>query len=193
MQTLVRGYFGLLNGALVACLAAMVVLVFANVVLRYVFNAGLEVSEELARLLFLISTFLGAIVAMRERIHLGVDTLVRRLGKTGRLACLVCCQIGMLLGTGLLLVGSWKQALINLDTQMPVTGISMAIFYGVGVVFGISVGILLIHDLYRTLTGKLSEQETVIVQASEDGDVEALAAASAAKATGEPGAGGKSS
>lgn len=192
MQALVRGYFGLLNVALVACLAAMVVLVFANVVLRYAFNAGLEVSEELARLLFLISTFLGAIVAMRERIHLGVDTLVRRLGKTRRLACLVFSQIGMLLGTGLLLVGSWKQALINLDTQMPVTGISMAIFYGVGVVFGISVGILLIHDLYRTLTGKLSEQETVIVQASEDGDVEALAVASAAKATGEPGAGGKS-
>jgi TRAP-type C4-dicarboxylate transport system permease small subunit len=183
MQTIVRGWFRLLNITLVACLGAMVVLVFGNVVLRYAFNSGLEVSEELSRLLFLISTFLGAIVAMRERLHLGVDSLVRRLGHRGRIACLVLSQLGMLGCTGLLLVGSWQQMVINLDTTMPVTGVSMAIFYGTGVVFGISVGLMLLHDLYRALTGHLAEDEAVIVQASEDGDMDALAQA-AAKAGG---------
>ena len=44
----------------------MVVLVFGNVVLRYVFNSGIAVSEELSRWLMVWLTFLGAIVALRE-------------------------------------------------------------------------------------------------------------------------------
>ena len=37
---------------IVACLALMAVLVFGNVVLRYAFDSGIAVSEELSRLLF---------------------------------------------------------------------------------------------------------------------------------------------
>ena len=36
---------------IVACLALMAVLVFGNVVLRYAFDSGIAVSEELSRLL----------------------------------------------------------------------------------------------------------------------------------------------
>jgi TRAP-type transport system small permease protein len=64
----------------------MVVLVFGNVVLRYGFNLGITVSEEISRWLFVWLTFLGAIVAMREHGHLGVDTLVKRLPASGS-----CC------------------------------------------------------------------------------------------------------
>src|SRR5262249_51169519 len=58
-------------------LALMVVLVFGNVVLRYGFNSGIAISEEISRYLFIWLTFLGAIVAVHEHEHLGVDTLVR--------------------------------------------------------------------------------------------------------------------
>ena len=44
----------------------MVVMVFGNVVLRYGFNSGITVSEELSRWLFVWMTFLGAIVALRN-------------------------------------------------------------------------------------------------------------------------------
>ena len=57
----------------------MVILVFGNVVLRYGFNSGIAISEELSRWLLVWLTFLGAIVALREHAHLGVDTLVRAL------------------------------------------------------------------------------------------------------------------
>ena len=57
----------------VACLAVMVVLVFGNVVLRYAFNSGISVSDELSRWLFVWITFMGAVVAMREGTHLGTD------------------------------------------------------------------------------------------------------------------------
>ena len=46
-------------------LAVMVVMVFGNVVLRYAFNSGIAVSEELSRWLFVWMTFLGAIVALQ--------------------------------------------------------------------------------------------------------------------------------
>ena len=175
MAMLARGYFRLLEWLLVACLAAMVVLVFGNVVLRYGFNSGLDISEELARLLFLISTFLGAIVAMRERLHLGVDSLVRRLSKRSQRACLLISLILMLCVTALLLQGSWAQARINLHTVLPVTGISMAVFYGVGVVFGISVGAMLLRDIWRVLAGRIDGDEMVVVHESGDlADIEAI-------------------
>lgn len=165
MTKAVEAYFRFLRLALALCLAGMVVLVFGNVVLRYAFNSGITVSEELARLFFLYLTFLGGIVAMREHLHLGVDSLVRRLPAAGRKACFVAGHVLMLLATALFLRGSWEQAAINLNVKMPVTGVSMAVVYGVGVVFSISVGLILLHELYRALAGRITEAELVAVAA----------------------------
>ena len=73
----------------------MVVLVFGNVVLRYVFNSGITISEELSRWLMVWLTFLGAIVALREHSHLGVDTLVRALPPAGKRICFVVLGLGL--------------------------------------------------------------------------------------------------
>lgn len=51
-------YCRVLKFAIAICLAAMVALVFGNVVLRYVFNSGIAVSEELSRWLLVWLTFL---------------------------------------------------------------------------------------------------------------------------------------
>jgi TRAP-type C4-dicarboxylate transport system permease small subunit len=183
LGTLIKGYFRLLEFALVACLTVMVILVFGNVVLRYGFNTGLDVSEELSRLLFLISTFLGAIVAMRENLHLGVDSVIKRLSARGKKACFLVSHLLMLYVNWLLLEGSWQQAVINLNVVMPVTGISMAVFYGLGVVFGISVGGLLLWNLYKLFSGKLDETDLSIVKESEDNaDIAAIESGLAADA-----------
>ena len=73
-----------LEAAIAFCLALMVVLVFGNVVMRYGFNSGITVSEELSRWLFVWLTFMGAIVAMKDGAHLGSDTLVSRLPLVGK-------------------------------------------------------------------------------------------------------------
>jgi TRAP-type C4-dicarboxylate transport system permease small subunit len=52
MSKITQAYFTLLKFIIVACLAAMVIMVFSNVVMRYAFNTGLPVSEELARWCF---------------------------------------------------------------------------------------------------------------------------------------------
>ncbi|WP_459616708.1 TRAP transporter small permease [Bordetella sp. 2513F-2] len=153
MKRIIDAYFLLLKGMLVLCLAGMVVLVFGNVVLRYVFNSGIATSEEVSRILFVYGTFLGAIVALRERRHLGVDTLLVRLSPAGRRLCAVAAYGLMLLASCVVLVGSWSQTLINWSVKMPVTGLSMALQYGVGVVFSISAICILLVELARVLRG----------------------------------------
>ena len=44
----------------------------------------------------------------------------------------------------------------------------MAIFYGVGVIFSVSAGGILLYDLYRVLAGKLADNELVMVKESEE-------------------------
>lgn len=168
MAKIVDGYFSLLRLLIVLCLAAMCVLVFANVVLRYAFNTGITVSEELSRWLFVWMTFLGAIVAMREHGHLGMDSLVARLPTIGKKICLVVSQLLMLYGTWLLLSGSWTQTMINLDVTAPASGLPTALVYVVGVLFGVSVIPILLWDLYRVVSGKLRDDELVMITESEE-------------------------
>ena len=166
--TLLDRYCKLLDAITVAFLAIMVVLVFGNVVLRYAFNSGITVSEEMSRWLFVWLTFLGAIVAIKEHGHLGTDMLVARLGYNGKKICAVFAHVLMIYVTWLLLTGSWAQAKINWDVEAPVTGLSMAIFYGSGVFFAISAGLLLLRNLWRVGSGQATEAELIGVQESED-------------------------
>ena len=150
------------------CLAIMVVLVFGNVVLRYTANSGITVSEELSRWLFVWLTFMGAVAALREHGHLGTDVLVSRLPAAGKKVCLVLAQVAMLYVSWLLLKGSWAQMVINADTEAPVTGASVGIFYASGVLMGGSAIAILLRDLLRTLLVPLSDNELVMVQESEE-------------------------
>lgn len=168
MRKIVEWYFHLLKATMVFCLVMMVVLVFGNVVLRYGFNSGITVSEELSRMFFIYLSFIGAIVAMREHLHLGVDSLVNRMPVLGKKACLVVSQVLMLYACWLFGQGSWQQTMINLHVVAPVSGMSMGVFYGVGMLFSVSSGAIILYDLYRVLTGKITDEELVMVKESEE-------------------------
>ena len=146
-----------------ACLAGMVVLVFGNVVLRYAFNSGIAVSEEMSRWLFVWLTFMGGVVGLREHAHLGTDMLVGRLGPRGKKACLVVAYLLMLLMCWMIFNGSLEQTKINWDVTAPSSGASMAWFYSVGLVFSVSAAAVLLVDLWKVLTGRASDAELVIV------------------------------
>ncbi|MDM0086105.1 MULTISPECIES: TRAP transporter small permease [unclassified Variovorax] len=149
-------------------LAVMVVLVFGNVVLRYGFNSGITVSEEVSRWLFIWMTFLGAVVALKEHGHLGVDMVVQKLPPAGKKACLALSHAVMLYIVWLLFEGSLAQARINWDVSAPTTGASMAIVYAAGIVFSVCAAFILALDLYRLLTGRIADEHLVMVQESEE-------------------------
>ncbi len=154
MNKVVDGYFALLRFLAVLCLVTMVVLVFGNVVLRYGFNQGITVSEELSRWAFVWLTFLGAIVLLHERGHMSVDILLRKLPNLGERVSLIGAQILMLACSLLFFWGSWQQMQININFPSPVTGLSMGWFYGVGVLFGLSAGVIHICEIIRLASGR---------------------------------------
>ncbi len=149
-------------------MAIMVVLVFGNVVLRYFFHTSWLISEELSRWLFVWMVFIGAIVALRDRGHLGTDMVLVRLPVKARRACVVVGHVVMLYITWLMLVGSWDQVQFNAGTEAAVSGLPVSLLYLSGVVFAVSALAILAYDLWRLVTGKVLDDELVMVQESEE-------------------------
>ena len=162
---LVCRVFGVL---MVACLALMVAMVFGNVVLRYGFNSSITVSEEPSRWLFVWMTFLGAVVAVRNHAHLGTDTLIARLPPAGKKVCFVLAHLLMLSMCWLMAQGGWQQTVINYGTTSAVMEASMAWFSVSGVLFAVLAAVIIVHELYKLLTGKLDDSDLVGVTESED-------------------------
>lgn len=168
----ISAYCRLLEVLIAMALAVMVVLVFGNVILRYAFNSGLTLSEELSRWLFVWMTFLGAIVAMKDGAHLGSDTLVSKLSVTGQKVFLVIGHVLMLFICWLLFVGSLNEAIINWDSTSPVMEVSMGLFYGCGMVLAVSGALILVDRLLRLMQGKLENSELIGVRESEEEPVD---------------------
>ena len=58
--------------------------VFLQFFTRYVLNSSLGWTEEIARYLLIVVTFLGAAMAVRKRSHIAVEFFYRYFGSTGR-------------------------------------------------------------------------------------------------------------
>lgn len=162
--TLTRWVTKALETVIVVSLALMAILVFGNVVLRYAFDSGIAVSEELSRLLFVWLIFLGAILASRQHAHIGFDTLVRRLPTFWKKTVLAGSGGLMLVASLIFVVGGWRQTLINLDNSYPVLGISYAWLYGVAVVFGIGMAVSIGFNLWDALTQKHTDDELILTK-----------------------------
>ncbi len=140
-------------------LAVMVVLVFGNVVLRYGFKSGIVLSEELSRWLFVWMTFMGAVVGLNHGAHLGTESLVKRLGGTGKKVVLTVAYLAMLFVCWLIFSGAWQQTIINITTTSAVMEAPVAIFYSSGIVFAILAGLILLRNLFRIWTGRIAKEK----------------------------------
>lgn len=168
-----------LEWVIVACLAAMAVLVFGNVVLRYAFDTGLAVSEELSRLLFVWLIFLGAILASRQHAHLGFDSLVARMPAGMRKGVIVGNAALMLAACVFFVIGGLEQTRINLTNSYPVLGIPYAWLYGVAIVFGLGLAVSILLNVRDVLFGRPGDEDLVLTQSLESRvqeEVEALTA-----------------
>jgi TRAP-type C4-dicarboxylate transport system permease small subunit len=161
IQTVIEWAIGLL-------LALMVVLVFSNAAGRYLLNAGIAASEELARLAFVWLIFLGAILAVRERTHVGVDMMVKLLPRGAQRLCLAGCNLLILYALWLFAEGSWQQVLVGLNSELPVTGISLAVFAAAGLASSVAMAVLFLTDLARLALGRMADDELVQVKETAD-------------------------
>lgn len=167
MDAAIHWFFKLLELLVVVCMVAMVIMVFGNVVLRYAFNSGISVSDEMSRYFFIWLTYIGAMLAMHEGGHLGVDTLIKHLPVLGKKVCLFLSEALMLFCNVLFFMGTFEMHELQVTNVSPVVGISMIWIYGIGYIVSVVMATINLNVLFRLVTGRISEAELVQVIETE--------------------------
>lgn len=110
--------------------ALMIIVVFIQVVFRYVFNRPLTTSEEIARYIFIWLVMLGSAAAMWDRDHISLTFLLDKFPKTIKKILLIAIDILVAILIYLVLV---KEGLnitrITMNQISPATGISIGWIY----------------------------------------------------------------
>src|SRR5680860_622406 len=118
-----------LNGMLVVILAAMSLIVAGNVFFRFILNSSLSWADELAQILLVWLTFIGAALAVKERTHYVLNYLTDKLKGNAQRAVWILQQALTLLSIIILLYFS---AIVTWEIRfwvMPATEISRAFVY----------------------------------------------------------------
>ena len=79
-----------------AILLALVVMLFAQIIGRTCFKVGVPWLEELAKILFVCSMFLGICVGVKEASHIKIDVLTNWLEGKGKTAAFIINAISWL-------------------------------------------------------------------------------------------------
>ncbi|HUQ76289.1 MAG TPA: TRAP transporter small permease [Burkholderiales bacterium] len=90
---------------IIAASALMIGIVTLQVVLRYGFNASIDWSEEISRLLFVWCMFLAIPLGIREGAHVGIELLLAHMPAPLRSALAKGCAVG---GAALMVVVFWQ-------------------------------------------------------------------------------------
>ena len=96
------------NYVVAIVMIAMVLMVFVNAVLRYVFNSGIAAFEELARYAFIWVSSFGAVIAYYGDKHVGVDLVVAKMHGVPKLIMGIVCEIAILLMVVVLIIGGYR-------------------------------------------------------------------------------------
>lgn len=110
---------------IVACTAAMIVVVSVQVALRYLLNTSIDWSDEVSRLLFVWCMFLAIPLGIREGSHVGIELLVQFVPAAPRRQLARVCTV---LAIGLMAIVLWQTVRIAADTWdelMPTLPISV--------------------------------------------------------------------
>lgn len=161
MKKWIDGYCRILAMIMALLLAIMVVLVFGNVAMRYLFQSSIVVSDELSRWLFVWLTFMGAVIALHEHGHMMFGGFLAKLSPKHQRSVLILAYSLMLMISALLLKGSISQFIINISVEAPATGFSMGWVYAAGVFFGASSLVVIGLDLYDLIKGRLTFNDIV--------------------------------
>lgn len=144
------------EGAIALILGTMTVLTFVQVVLRYVFNSGLDWQLESNYYFFAWMVMIGISYCVRVRAHIGVDAAVRLLSPGPRRAVGIFVLLLALLYTVLMMVGSfdylYRIYIINVEAEdISIATWKLSLCLPLGFVF---LFIRLLEMGWRILTGQ---------------------------------------
>lgn len=149
-------------------LSIMCIIVFGNVVLRYLFNSGITWSEEVARYLFVWLVLLSSIMVLKDNGHLGVEMVIKMLPKPLKRAVYIISNLIVLYILYLVVDGSWKMTVMNAHSYGPATGMPLWMLYCTGIVMGVGMALITVFNLYRAVSGIVDINDLTRTQESEE-------------------------
>lgn len=153
MSGLLRAVDRILDGATLALLTALLLVVGAQIFARYVLNHSLFWSEELARYLFIYLVFLGAAIVLRREGHIQVSFFVEKLPPGPRRVVAVLGDILLLAFVGIVLIQSVRLAIMVWTVPTAALLIPWTFVY-LGILLGMAAMVLvMLGALWRHLTG----------------------------------------
>lgn len=115
--------------ALVILLAAMAIVVFLQVLFRYVLHLPLFWTEEFARYCLVWASLLGAAVALKRGEHIAVTFFLDTFPKKAARALTMVAQVSVILILTVMVCGGIKLVLVTSAQISPALRISMAVPY----------------------------------------------------------------
>ena len=110
-------------------LAIMIALVFADVVLRYIFSAPITGASEIATTLLVWVTFLGSAVALRRHLHVAITVVIDRVPPRARAVIQLLSNLALV--ASLIVVAFYGLDLIRASgsRELPLTQIPLSAVY----------------------------------------------------------------
>ncbi len=115
--------------ALVIILSVMALVVFLQVIFRYVLNLPLFWTEEFARYCLVWASLLGAAVAMKRGQHLAVTFCMDRLPPGARQVFSVVARLSVILILAVILLGGTQLVLVTRTQISPALRVPMSLPY----------------------------------------------------------------
>ena len=127
--------------------AAMTVIVFFQVIFRYVLNSPLTWSEEFSSFAFVWMALIGASVGLKYNQHPRLDIIVTLFPKNVQRMITGICNLPIMVMLLCLIVYSLRLAIAMRFQKTPALGYSISFVYGV---LPVSAAIMLIHVIVQT-------------------------------------------
>ncbi len=121
----------LLKWILVGLTAFLIVIVFFNVVGRYVFNFSLAWAEEASRFLFIWTILIGSVLTNEKYEHMNLDILVHVLPARMGAAVQVFAQLVIIVVLGLIIRGGVIATVENIAWESPALEIPYGLIYSI--------------------------------------------------------------
>lgn len=160
MRSLIGRLWAVIEMIMALLLAAMIVIVFANVVLRYGFSSGIRQSVELARLWFVWVVMLGAAVALRRNEHLAVPEFSETMFPRAVPLLRRICWAVVIVAVCMLFIGALNQTMDNWNNISQLTGLPSALFYLAGVVSAILMAAIAVVRLIDPMQTGIARVDT---------------------------------
>ena len=132
---------------LIISIVAMVLLVFWQVICRFLIHMSVPYAEEFARLAIVWCILLGGALAVRKNEHIRVDSLTNILPKTIQFILWLFAYLLMLVFEVVVTKYGYDYTVVLTNDFTTSLGYSRAIFAVPGVVFGVIAGIYTIANI----------------------------------------------